>query len=83
MLEMRAERVQGGARTIYVLRASPTGSTVPKLHHTTFATGTGLRGAALADLNADGKLDLVTANATTSTINVLLNRSNAACTTGP
>src|SRR5581483_5465403 len=39
----------------------------------TFATGTGPQDATLADINGDGKLDIIAANTGASTVSVLLN----------
>ena len=44
-----------------------------------FAAGSGPRGGALADLDGDGRPDIVTANYGANTMTVLLNRSTAAC----
>ncbi|MFY0689328.1 MAG: VCBS repeat-containing protein [Cyclobacteriaceae bacterium] len=41
-----------------------------------FTTGTAPRSIAIADLNADGKLDVITANSTASTVSVLINNGD-------
>jgi hypothetical protein len=46
----------------------------------TFATGTGPHGIAVADLNADGKLDVVVTNQQNGTISVLFNNAAAGAT---
>jgi hypothetical protein len=47
----------------------------------TFATGTGPHGVAAADLNADGKIDLVVTNQQSATVSVLLNTGAAGAAT--
>jgi hypothetical protein len=47
----------------------------------TFATGTGPDSVALADLNGDGKPDLIVANQTDNTVSVLLNTTAPGATT--
>ncbi len=51
-----------------IAHAAPTFAT-----QQTFATGTGPHGVAAADLNADGKLDLVVTNQQSASVSVLLN----------
>jgi len=47
----------------------------------TFATGTGPHGVAAADLNGDGRIDLVVANQQSATVSVLLNTGTAGAAT--
>jgi hypothetical protein len=47
----------------------------------TFATGTGPHGVAAADLNADGKIDLVVTNQQSASVSVLLNSGTPGSTT--
>jgi hypothetical protein len=46
----------------------------------TFATGMGARSVATADINGDGKLDIIVANAIDNTISVLLNTTTSGAT---
>jgi len=64
-----------GANTVSVLlNTTPDGSTTPSLSaNTLFTTGTNPGSVAIADVNKDGKLDIVSANYGSNTVSVFLN----------
>src|SRR5207253_899102 len=57
------------------------GPAVTLANQSTFATGANPRSVAVADVNGDGKPDLVAANASESTVSVLLNTTVPGATT--
>lgn len=68
------------SNTIYVLRnTSTTGTIIASSFASalTFSTGTNPWGLRLVDVNADGKLDVVVANASSATFSVLKNTSTS------
>jgi hypothetical protein len=60
-----------GSNNVSVLLGDGTGSFAPQAN-SPFPVGTGPRSAALANLDGDGNLDLVTANVTSNNVSVLL-----------
>ncbi|MEI6257247.1 MAG: FG-GAP-like repeat-containing protein [Planctomycetota bacterium] len=65
-----------------LLNTTTTGSTSPSFGgRTTFATGSSPKFVAIGDLNGDGKLDLAVANASSSSVSVLLNTTATGGTT--
>src|SRR5574341_426874 len=74
--ERMANRIRGGALAVSVLLTlgvpRPAGAQVSFTLNTDFATGASPRSVAVADVNEDGKLDLVVANYNTHTVSVLL-----------
>lgn len=62
----------GSSNTISVLHNTSTSGTVSFTAQVTFATGSGPGGGSIADIDGDGKPDLVTANANSNTASVLL-----------
>jgi hypothetical protein len=73
----------GGASAVSVLLNTTTpGSTVPSFTaQQTFATGNAPTSVTVADLNGDGKLDLVVANGGASAVSVLLNTTTPGAST--
>ncbi|HEY6941967.1 FG-GAP-like repeat-containing protein [Dokdonella sp.] len=72
-----------GGNTVSVLRnATAPGAPVPSFAaEETFATGAGPQGIAVADINGDGKPDLIVANAIDNTASVLLNTTSPGAAT--
>ncbi|WP_343787452.1 beta strand repeat-containing protein [Dokdonella soli] len=65
-----------------LLNTTSPGAATPALAPTqSFGTGSGPRASAVADLNGDGKPDLITANETDNTVSVLLNTTTVGATT--
>ena len=65
---------QGGVGLSVLINTTATGSATPSFAAAqTFATGIGPVAVAAADVNGDGKPDLITANNSDSTLSVLLN----------
>jgi hypothetical protein len=65
-----------------LLNTTPVGSTTPSFGAAaTFAVGTNPFGIALADLNGNGKLDIITANFNSNNISVLMNTTAPGATT--
>src|SRR5208282_5107 len=65
----------GSGKTVSVLlnTTAPGATTLTFAAQQTFATGTGPASVAAADVNGDGKPDLITTNANGNTVSVLLN----------
>src|SRR5207302_1793158 len=59
---------------VVLMNTTSPGATTPTFATpTSFATGTSPRGMAVADVNGDGKPDLIVANQTSNTLGVFLN----------
>src|SRR5207253_1886346 len=65
-----------------LLNTTATGETIPTFAiQKAFATGSGPQSVAVADVNGDGKPDLIVANADDNTVTVLLNTTSTGATT--
>jgi len=72
----------GSASVSVLLNTTAPGATTPSFAaQQTFATGSGPRSVAVADLNGDGRPDLIVANYGSNTVSVLLNTTAPGATT--
>ena len=72
----------GSASVSVLLNTTAAGATTPSFAtQQTFATGTNPKSVVVADMNGDGRPDLIVANTTSDTVSVLLNTTTTGATT--